>query len=454
MKKRVLVFCTLMVFLFSCFACGKAPSAELPEDASSTPAPYEPGLTYHEVYDSDTDFDNRFGMYADSVVETEDAYYYLSYCGNYLYYYDKASGERGVLCGKPECTHDAERENSGCGGYAAVSGTTLNYLNGKLYYLAQDISNHCYAVYTLNPDGSEKTREALVDLNSAAPGFTPHRCDLHRGMFYASGQFQTVVSAVPTLRTCILSIDPENGEIKTIYTVDEKLAVESTETYTDPETGESFDYAEYDQTSVSDAPALFYYRQYVYFCLCREDADEDGTKHSVIELRRFDTETEQTEEVWLGKTEKAIGRNCRIWVEAEDRIYLMPAGAPEGASAALYLLSGGELKPVFAFDRSGTGFLSDGVAACYDQQAHYMELRDLTGEVIFAGMWELDASDQSDPKTTENGYITSFYGDRSRVFASYYLFPQDGSGTLRKYLVSYDLTGGSPQAELIAFDPW
>ena len=133
--KRVLVFCALIVFFFSCFACGKAPSADLAEDASSTPAPYELGMTYHEVYDPDTDFDNRFGRCAPGMLETEDAYYFVSTTGNYIYYYDKYTEERGVLCGKPECVHDELEINESCSGYVRASGNGhANFYDGHIYY--------------------------------------------------------------------------------------------------------------------------------------------------------------------------------------------------------------------------------------------------------------------------------------------------------------------------------
>ncbi|MBO4562582.1 MAG: hypothetical protein J5772_03105, partial [Clostridia bacterium] len=64
------------------------------------------------VQQDDSSFVNKFGDGYAKLIETDDAFYY-SFMSGYLYYYDKANGVSGVLCSKPECIHDAKKQNNG-----------------------------------------------------------------------------------------------------------------------------------------------------------------------------------------------------------------------------------------------------------------------------------------------------------------------------------------------------
>jgi hypothetical protein len=87
------IIAILLLLLLAAAGCGCTPA--LPED--------DPAGTAEAL--KPIPFDNRFMSAFADIAETEDAYYlHSSFSGsNYLYYYDKASGESGVLCGKPEC---------------------------------------------------------------------------------------------------------------------------------------------------------------------------------------------------------------------------------------------------------------------------------------------------------------------------------------------------------------
>ncbi len=132
MKHTFLILAVLLLLPIA--ACKNIGYEAEPTAAPSTPAPYESGMTYHDVYDPDTDFDNRLGRGYPGFAESEDAYYYISSLGNYIYYYDKLSGERGVLCGKPECVHDELELNEDCSGLVRA-GAVINYYKGQLYYV-------------------------------------------------------------------------------------------------------------------------------------------------------------------------------------------------------------------------------------------------------------------------------------------------------------------------------
>lgn len=102
----------LIAVLLAFALLGGALSCASPKgsDASDTDSPADPDKKETAFAEN---FDNRFGRRFNNLIETEDAYYYCNFGGSYVYYYDKASGESGVLCGKAECTHDAEERNAG-----------------------------------------------------------------------------------------------------------------------------------------------------------------------------------------------------------------------------------------------------------------------------------------------------------------------------------------------------
>ena len=132
-KLRCTSLLLALIFAASAFACSSggifsaknekvsstdaplaAPTGHTSTAAPSTSAPYEPGMTWHEVYDPNTDFDNRFGRGDIGVVETEEAYYFqpIDPAGGYLYYYDKLCDDCGVLCPRPECMHTDDSCNA------------------------------------------------------------------------------------------------------------------------------------------------------------------------------------------------------------------------------------------------------------------------------------------------------------------------------------------------------
>lgn len=409
---RKIVIITVISFLTLAFSACLSGAGGQPEDIAFT--------------HSDIDFDNRFGNGFGGIVETEDAYYCLSFGGEYLYYYDKQSGERGVLCGKPDCLHDAEGSNRSCNGFAGSSGTSLNCADGRLYWIAEDTANHCYAVYSAALDGSQKALVTDIEEGRLTEGFTPHRADLHHGSFYAFDQTPIIINGVPYIETSIVCIDSKTGRTKIIYAADEEQS-----------------------ESTFQTPILFYSGQYVYFCLSKLDADADGSQHSIIELRRYDTDTEEIKDVYISREEDAPGNAFRFWIGAEDQIYLIPIAVPDGAPPKLYLLSENGLTPVFAFGRSGTSFLSDGIAVCYDQMGSKIEIRDFTGALLFDG--ELDISGVHDTVGDASyfPYVASIYGNRNELFVWYLLWNAETEP--QSCFVRYDLTQTEPAAAIITY---
>ncbi|MBR5619509.1 MAG: hypothetical protein IKW76_07225, partial [Clostridia bacterium] len=123
MKLRIVVTVLLLIALsFAACTPGKNEVTATVDTAEASAAPAASQEAAIETIQG-WDFDNRFGGGQSSVIETDAAYYFTAPGGTYLYYYDKVSGERDVLCGRPECIHDVEPENKSCNGFVRLYGT-------------------------------------------------------------------------------------------------------------------------------------------------------------------------------------------------------------------------------------------------------------------------------------------------------------------------------------------
>ena len=371
------------------------------------------------------DFDNRFGGEQCSVVETDTAYYYTPFLGYYLYYYDKASGERGVLCGKPECLHDDEMQNRSCNGYVSVYGT-LGYWGGRLHYLSESISGK-FTLMSVKPDGTEKRVDTETSLMLGSVYYTPQRLDYHRGMLYSYCTNEIVRNGVPSYETCIFRLDPETGDLKKLFSL---------------ETDHSY-----------SEPSLFYTGKYVYFSIDHlEKTDDDWITY--LDIRRYDIETEQIEDLYHFREEGYLGARMRIWVESEDLIYLMPHVMLDGVPNKLYQVSGGEMRNAVTFDTEGIGGISDGIAYVLNTMENRMEVRRIDGSVIYKGAWELDSLRGLISGKETDFYVNAAFGNENELLVSIIMFQANNNPPSSTCLVKYDLTKTVPEATVLAFDPW
>ena len=433
MKKRISIVLAVLFFLFFAACTGSGGWTNLtaaPEPtgqttpADTTAEPREP-LTYKEVYDPETDFDNRFGNGQDSLVETEDAYYFASFCASYLYYYDKASGERGVLCGKPECTHDSTPDNKSCNGYVGLIGT-MGCWDGRLHYVTDSIPGKV-TLMSVKLDGTDKRADTALDIIIDDIWYTPQRFDYHRGRLYGWCVTDVVTGGEPKKETCILSLDPNTGATQKIYSIEADHGYDTT---------------------------LFYFGKYIYFYLGYIEATDNDGWITHLELRRLDTETEETEDVFISDKDGYLGSRMNFLVASEDLIYLMPLMLPEGESGSLYKLEGGELSIVFDFDTDGIGFVFDGVAFVGNPSKKHMEIRRLDGSLIYSGKWDLGTLDETVPITEPTYYFSSVFGDENELIICLRILGKKGEHNTGVCLVRYDLTGDEPAATVLAYDPW
>ncbi|MBO4879171.1 MAG: hypothetical protein J5544_02825 [Clostridia bacterium] len=401
-------------------ACAKSPSGAVAPDptageltASPTAEtavtakpykPYEAGMTYHEVYDPETDFDNRFGRGDFGVAETEDAYYFQPFdsTGGYLYYFDKATGESGPLCGKPECTHTGDSCSAKLHGRAG----TLSCLNGRLYYIVENDGPRSdelsrAACYSVALDGTDRRREFKMPCEFEDSAYT---IQLHRGKFYGAGYMNAVTEGKIGFHLTVTGWDAETGEFQRIFSAD--------------------------RASAYSAPRLFFFGKYIYFCFDANAAAVAGGGYAALEVWRFDTETGALENVFTGEMP---GCRYTLWVEAEDRIYVMPTLPNPDVPAAAYLINGGELSTACEFGDYGGLALLDGAFQWYyghpEDGTFELRLVDFDGNNIYSGSVDLGCIGEALP-----GYeFAAFYGcfgDGHTVIYCVSAEERDGGGSI------------------------
>ena len=397
-----------------------------PEDVHDTAAPSCEPLRFEDVYDPFTDWDNGKGRSYATFAESDEAYYF-SALGDYCYYYDKIAGERGVLCGKPECMHDAERANSGCNGFIQCHAGWLCFYKEHIYYVGSDEKDLC--VYRLNTDGSGREKLTIIEYDEQ---HIPEEFYFHRGRVYANGRGYKVSCGVPYYTWYVMCWDIETGEFKLIY-----------------ENSSVFDQAR---------PLLFFFGDDVYFCASYYLSEDDVTPQ--IDLFRWSSLTGELETLYSGQDPNVIGGEFSLWVAAEDEIYSAPIFAlRETDAAAVYRLTDGRLEKRFEFTQKGQIRLLDGAAVLTEffgmRQKPYVEMRDYSGELLFTG--ELDMGFLNEVAEEEGKQVDRFtcYSTLGDSKALYYVikvtFEDD---TSRTCLVRYEAADDGLIETLLCVDKY
>ena len=362
------------VLLVVCFLFASCVSRDEPEGFASgvdapSPADSARPVRYKEVFDAKTDFDNRFATIGCGMAVDEATYYFSRFDGNYLYYYDIASGESGVLCSKPQCEHDSREINRECDGFVRISSDSFCVMDNKIYYIGYvdpSVSPICAALYRMDNDGTNKER--LFALKS--PG--AHSCadfSFHRGKVYGSVCYPSVEDGKPFNVTAIDCWDMETGEVTELFS--EKVA------YT-------------------FVPALHFLDRYLYFCI-------EGvlSENANVEIFRWDSVSAELQKVFSDEGAPLQGYYYDIWVEAEDEICLSSLMHIDG-SAPVYLVQNGMLDVIHE-DKHAVCMLTDGaaigvkvgsVADNDDPRSAYIEILGYNGKVYYSGRTHLQFFDQ------------------------------------------------------------
>lgn len=180
---------------------------------TNTSSQTDPGHT--DLFDTDMvlpgyDAQNKYFLADVFSFQETDGFFCGSNCvGDYLQYYDKASGVTGVLCADPACSHNSAE----CGAHIK-SGATLSVYDGKLYWIASDESNH----YLCQSDLSGTNRKKLKSLSfeNVIMTYQPQRYVIHRGNLYMLGRSNSVVGTQVGDRISLLSTSMDNSDDITV----------------------------------------------------------------------------------------------------------------------------------------------------------------------------------------------------------------------------------------------
>lgn len=240
--KRTLLMLLCALMLLSLAACKGGEPAEPDntpaptETALDTPAPALPTeapVSEHvpdHSYNRETDFDKRLAMNGNfnSIIETEDVYYWLPDRDRFIRYCEKDGSDYGVLCGRPECVHDngnafGRSADKNCNGYIGSSRPYIWIVDDKLYYVDdytyfRTYPDSCGVIMRMNLDGTG--RELFKVIPKPETPYDDSMCPqyycYHRGALYSFIMGNYVEDAEPS-QPFVAGMFPLDGDEWTIF---------------------------------------------------------------------------------------------------------------------------------------------------------------------------------------------------------------------------------------------
>ncbi len=193
-SKFILVY--ILIFLFTLSSCG--------------------GKQYTEnTYINGQDFQYMYFRQGSSPImaESENGYYFFSGC--YLYYADKATMKPVILCNKPNCLHDNEKNDKkvfNCNAFFYnYASPFIAYYDGNIYVVSGSVGiNEEYELIKISSDGTK--RESILKFD-----VKPMSVAIHRGRVYYD---QTAYDKDQKSVYCIneFELGGFNKKPKTLYT--------------------------------------------------------------------------------------------------------------------------------------------------------------------------------------------------------------------------------------------
>ena len=132
-----------------------------------------------------------------------------------LYYIDPETGESGILCGKPDCTHDSEN----CNAYLDTTGDGLTVYQDKIYWLSRSIVDR--KLYCMKLDGTN--RKEVMTLDKECEWFIANKpfIEIYDDTMYRCGSGSEVKDGEP-VQKMLLYAQPlqKDSRPETIFTAD------------------------------------------------------------------------------------------------------------------------------------------------------------------------------------------------------------------------------------------
>ena len=428
MKRSVAVL-TMLLMATACCAC--VSHMQTPPE-SVTAAPTSSAEADEMGFNFETDFNNRFGGQQVSLTETEDAYYWYVPMSHYIRYYDKKSGEEGVLCGRPECWHDSAEQNADCSGYVADMAPGLSYYKGKLYFVAFDDGSKCYCLFCMSPDGTSRERIKKLDWDSE---LNLQECCVHRGRLFVSAYKQKVTSGAPSNTMLILSTAVERDD------------------------GINVLWSEDFETFATSCKMRFIGR-YVYFMVSHLSDEEKGR----ADVYRWDTEGNTLGSV--GGCDSESGLMANFWVERDGTCWLSCSYAEPDAT--LVRIENGIEKDMLTLcgenEEAHSIMMGDGVLIrlfrSNNSDIDELQITDFEGNTVFSGKPPLNLFDEYKNKQGFSFTPGGVWGDKHTVIFTFHPFLLDEQtqdiwqGSLHTRLVRFDITENGLIETQLGVDAW
>jgi hypothetical protein len=356
--------------------------------------------------------DNRFNDLSASVAETDEMIFYSAEA-NYLYYYDKTADQSGVLCGKPECSHDSEECNAECNGYIlkGVGNACVSVSGGRIWFVMQEqASDSEFALYSENLDGSgrEKVRAIPLPENTAPQSFY-----VYRGTLYTVGVANRVEAGTPQTQVRLIA-DDVNGERQIV-------ALEKTF-----------------EARGSTRSFIRFFGDDVFFMISNRE---------LCAIYKWDSKTEGSETIL--NVEEPLS-TAGFWVTDDGEIYV----SFSEDTAVLNRVENGGLVPVFELDTDGWSylqtFLSDGILCCTGVDKESSERRllvaDFEGSILYKGIFPGSAAAAEYGAELSDTSFGRIGGNREEliipILIDFYYENEEGEelGTTYSYLLQCKIT--------------
>ena len=367
-KARLLSILLALLVLLS--ACTTAPGEQSPS-GSTTPEEQPPEETPAPVsYDADNTLAFGFSV-INTMAESEEAYYFASLGAKQVVYSDKLTGQQGVLCGKPDCTHTDET----CSGYTGVRAQFLQYYGGKLYWVGfnpeypiKPKAPKMYGIWRMNKDGTERGPVKLIDEseNRLTEG-SVYDLRLHRGRVYLLEHMNGVKNGSPFQRLRVLSASIEGED----------------------------DYAPIFE-KVYDTNVNLFRRMYpigdsIYIIASAVYGKIVEGRTYRFEAFRYDITTGQTETLCDSEMDFAVSAT---WVTPEGKIWMT---GQVGQANVFCSVENGVITERFRLEGPEMTFsgvaISGGIAWCNamigENMDRYIWVVDLEGRTLYKGIWDV-----------------------------------------------------------------
>ncbi len=217
MKRRMMIWALAIVLLLS--GCrGNTPTNTTGSDGTlgtldttpTNPTGFHGTLQYTAGHNAQ----NKY-LLADGAnfLETDDFYFGNGVSGEYVHYYDKASGISGLLCADPACTHDT----MDCGAYFSGRGINLSYYDGKRWWVASS-GGKDYCLWRSDLSGMNREKIKELSFEDVMLTYNPQRFIIHGGTLYLLGKNDTVIGTKIGIRITLLAMSLDSSEeITTLY---------------------------------------------------------------------------------------------------------------------------------------------------------------------------------------------------------------------------------------------